>query len=59
MFKRSEANLEIMQGKDWSLGVTKEFKELVGKNPDLVPTEIELLEIIFSRASGVYFNKIP
>ena len=45
MFKRpAESNLEIIEGKDWSLGVTKEFKDLVGKNSDLVPTIIELLD---------------
>ena len=45
MFKSpAESNLEIIEGKDWSLGVTKEFKELVGKNSDLVPTVIELLD---------------
>lgn len=39
-----EHGLDVAEGKDWSLAVVKEFKDFVGKNPDLVPTVISLFE---------------
>lgn len=54
--------IEIASGARWELGVAEEFKKLAGEKPDLVPTIMNLLELVgregVVRADGIELSRL-